>query len=543
MIFTSVTYIYRMKYSVAFLLAVISVTNAACDKITYRKEVNDLTDDEWNVYTSTIQTAIKQNLWDTFAKFHNDLAGQIHWTAIFLPWHRMFIRDVELKLQEINPDFYFPYVDEAALGSHIKDSPVFSKSASAAPQQCSQRSVTYDYPLMAPQLVSSYLQKSINNNAGFVSWHSDLEVEHGHFHIDIGGVMSTMLSPSDPLFYSHHGYYDLLWANAQVQWGNKYPQVGGALVNNVGTLDWTTPLPGYNFVYNDVFNLQHMCVQYIPRGQPVPKPVTTTVQTTTTAAPTTTTVAPTTAAPTTTAVQTTTQNIVVTTTVDGTTTTIPATTQSSDLAKATSDQNTTPIQTTQPATTTAATQNLAPTTAATATNAPTTANVQTTTQGTVQPTIAGTTINIVGTTTVPVQTTQAVTVQPTTTKVAAVVTTTQAPTSTTPTATATFSLVPMTTCAPPLPDFWMQMNNIDPNYAHNVTANCHQVLKQVQNGQTFAPVPFYNPSQLTILQKAVPADVPKPNPINSPSNNYGIASSAVKTAGSLAVLLIVPFIL
>ncbi|KAJ3271228.1 hypothetical protein HDV01_006961 [Terramyces sp. JEL0728] len=540
-----------MKYSVAFLLAVISLTNATCDKITYRKEVHDLTDDEWNVYTSTIQTAIKQNLWDKFAQFHSDLASQIHWSAIFLPWHRMFIRDVELKLQEINPDFYFPYVDESLIGSNLQGSPIFSKSAAAAPQQCKNRDVSNSYPLMAPQLVSSYMKKSLDPKNGFLTWHNDIEIEHGHFHIDIGGIMSTMSSPSDPLFYSHHGYYDLLWANAQVQWGTAYPQVGGTLAQSVGgTLDWTSKLPGYQNVYNDVFNLQNLCVQYIPKGQPVPKQQTTTVQPTTT-------VAPTTSAPvtTTTVAQTTTQDVVITTTVDGTTSTIAVTTQSTDNSQATSTDN----GTTQSAGTT--TQDLAQTTTAAQTTTPaqtTAQDVQTTTvpdttQDLQTTAPAATTVSVrtiaAGTTTVPAGTTQDIaTAAPTTTKPVVIVTTnapatTDAATATTAAATATLSLVPMTTCAPPLPDFWMQMNNIDPKYAHNVTANCHQVLKQVQNGQTFAPVPFYDPNQLTILQKAVPSDVPQANPINSPSNNYGIASSAVKTVGSVAFLLIVPFVL
>ena len=35
---------------------------------------------------------------------------------------------------------------------------------------------------------------------------------HGSTHVQIGGHMSTMHSPQDPLFFSHHAFIDKLWS-------------------------------------------------------------------------------------------------------------------------------------------------------------------------------------------------------------------------------------------------------------------------------------------------------------------------------------------
>ena len=68
---------------------------ATCPTTTTRKEVNDMTPGDWDVYTSTILAAKNKidpvsgiSVWETAAKFHNDNSKDIHWSCVFFFWHR-----------------------------------------------------------------------------------------------------------------------------------------------------------------------------------------------------------------------------------------------------------------------------------------------------------------------------------------------------------------------------------------------------------------------------------------------------------------------
>ena len=99
---------------------VISQQTQSCGRITVRKEMHDLTDQEWEIYTTTIRAAAQmpgttggRTVWEEFAQFHISMAQEIHGNCQFLPWHRMFLSYAERRLQQINPNFAFFYWDSA----------------------------------------------------------------------------------------------------------------------------------------------------------------------------------------------------------------------------------------------------------------------------------------------------------------------------------------------------------------------------------------------------------------------------------------------
>lgn len=88
----------------------------ACARMTVRKDVRDMTDKDWSVYTSTILKAMDTfdsnstvSIWVAGAELHVNLYHKVHNNCMFLFWHRLFVNDMEKKLQKINPDFQFPY--------------------------------------------------------------------------------------------------------------------------------------------------------------------------------------------------------------------------------------------------------------------------------------------------------------------------------------------------------------------------------------------------------------------------------------------------
>lgn len=82
---------------------------------------------------------------------------------------------------------------------------------------------------------------------------------HAAPHLNIGGDMSTMHSPNDPLFYLHHAYCDKLWTSFQ----NKGP----SFKNDFGSLDNRTVnadvlLTPFNISVRSVMDIDALCYTY-----------------------------------------------------------------------------------------------------------------------------------------------------------------------------------------------------------------------------------------------------------------------------------------
>lgn len=303
------------------------VTAQQCSKVTVRKEVNDLTDAEWDTFISTIQQAQTQRdpntgltLWEQAADLHNSLSGSIHWNCVFFFWHRLFLQQMEQKLQEINPNFFFPYWDSSREWDRADESIVFQRVGrngmpvsndifnGAALIGSKNTPLRRDYSslngkLVALETYNDLFTQSLTNG-GFEKWSQDAELSHGVLHISVAGVdgqMKTMWSPLDPIFYMHHGHMDYLWMQAQAGWksanlGDGAQYGGKPIAGEVCGPD--TELPGYSNKLSDVVEIRSLCVVYANPGQIVTpestvpttqNPTTTTRATTTTTARTTTT--------------------------------------------------------------------------------------------------------------------------------------------------------------------------------------------------------------------------------------------------------------
>jgi hypothetical protein len=223
-----------------------------CAKITVRKEVKDVSENEWRVIIETIQSAQTTrdpnsrnglSIWEEAANQHNVMAPVIHWSCTFFPWHRIFLRDVERKLQQIHPDFFFPYWDSAEEWNRADNSIVWQKfgrngnpvsgdifggarlrghDGSALKRGWS----TLNRRLVSKDTYNEQYQRSLREG-GFENWAQEMEILHGTVHIRVGennSQMSAMYAPLDPLFYLHHGHFDFLWTTAQGGWtANRLP--------------------------------------------------------------------------------------------------------------------------------------------------------------------------------------------------------------------------------------------------------------------------------------------------------------------------------
>ena len=116
----------------------LGASNQNCKKTTIRKEINDVSDSEWKMIVETIQKAQNTpekdhpdqiSVWEAGADLHKELSASstetIHGSCLFLFWHRVFLVEMEKNLQDINPDFFFPYWDSAKQWGDIENAPVW----------------------------------------------------------------------------------------------------------------------------------------------------------------------------------------------------------------------------------------------------------------------------------------------------------------------------------------------------------------------------------------------------------------------------------
>jgi hypothetical protein len=64
-----------------------------------RKEINDWSQDEFDVFAAAINTLKKTGEWDSIASMHEAAGRLAHGTNIFLHWHRKYLFDLETMLQ------------------------------------------------------------------------------------------------------------------------------------------------------------------------------------------------------------------------------------------------------------------------------------------------------------------------------------------------------------------------------------------------------------------------------------------------------------
>lgn len=146
----------------------------------------------------------------------------IHGNRVFLPWHRLFLEEMEDSLQSIDPDITIPYWDwrdDNSTSSSLWD----DLSAGGFLGEFDT-----DWSLNRDRGVNGSLPgQSVYNTTmdianfdtfagtgyGTAEDPGDLELDlHNSIHNWVGGDMSFMtISPTDPVFYLHHALVDMFW--------------------------------------------------------------------------------------------------------------------------------------------------------------------------------------------------------------------------------------------------------------------------------------------------------------------------------------------
>jgi tyrosinase len=184
------------------------------------------------------KNASDPNSWTYWANIHKGYCP--HGVPYFLTWHRGYIYRFEQQIRTLSGDqgFNLPYWDyytNANLPTEFT-TPGNASNPLWTPRTNTNVSAALGYGFTQPQYVNFPR-----------NWPSPMEPQieslpHNQVHNIIGGVMPTMLSPEDPIFWVHHGNIDRLWcAWISAGGGRTMPATNDAYWNGAFTYGPTTP--------------------------------------------------------------------------------------------------------------------------------------------------------------------------------------------------------------------------------------------------------------------------------------------------------------
>ncbi|MER7466705.1 tyrosinase family protein [Streptomyces sp. NPDC097981] len=257
--------------------------------MTVRKNQAKLTPEEKRAFVNALLELKRTGVYDRFVSAHNtflmtdsDFGDRVgHRAPSFLPWHRRFLLDFEAELQKVDPKVSLPYwdwtADRTAASSiwaadfmggtgrdrdgQVLDGP-FAYGAGKWPitvgvdkRPYLRRTLGAAVPELPTKAeVNAVLAMSVYDAAPWNSasdgFRNHLEGwrgagVHNKVHVWIGGQMASAASPNDPVFWMHHAFIDMLWA----EWQHRNPK--SAYLPGAGTpqvVDLHRPMRPWNNV-------------------------------------------------------------------------------------------------------------------------------------------------------------------------------------------------------------------------------------------------------------------------------------------------------
>ncbi len=233
-----------------------------------RRDYRDLTAAEKARYVAALYDAKARGVVDAFAEEHNVHFSHGHFHSGFLPWHREFIRRFEAELQVYDPRVmlcYWNSSNDQSTSSGLWDNSFLGQFDAAWGLG---RSLGNGGFLAAPGTVNDILDLPTYD----VFWDPLEDDVHNGPHGWVGGLMGGGTSPFDPVFYLHHCYIDMLWAQWQIRHpGETYiPDTDGPDIDE-HMHPWTVT-PG-DMLDHRQFNIYSYPVGYVqdaPRVTPPP---------------------------------------------------------------------------------------------------------------------------------------------------------------------------------------------------------------------------------------------------------------------------------
>lgn len=221
-----------------------------------RKNVVTLTAKEKSAFVAALLELKQMGHYDHLVHIHHQAMMDIrpdpaHGGPAFFPWHRYYLRQLEVYLQEIDPSVSLPYWDwtrersrtgppwtDDLMGGNGRENdgkvttgpfaystgdwPITVKDWRGQPTFLT-RFMSSPSQLPQPPQVYRIMQR-VHYDTRPWNWGSDSRESfraaleggpHNFVHVWVGGNMGGAGSPNDPVFFLHHAMVDRLWAKWQ----------------------------------------------------------------------------------------------------------------------------------------------------------------------------------------------------------------------------------------------------------------------------------------------------------------------------------------
>ncbi|MEW4461462.1 tyrosinase family protein [Roseibium algicola] len=181
-----------------------------------RRSFTSLSMSELDALASAFNKVWDAGLIVSNAQLHDDnFYKGIHWGPAFLPWHRDFLRKLELALQSHDTTVTLPYWDWTEAESRDLNSGEWERVFGGRDNKGGKfdhwtyfrNNVAAGRPLPALSDIVGELEAP-----SFLRFRALETGSHVPGHTWTGGSMASGKSPLDPLFYLHHCNLDRIWS-------------------------------------------------------------------------------------------------------------------------------------------------------------------------------------------------------------------------------------------------------------------------------------------------------------------------------------------
>ena len=233
-----------MAHRRSFLLNFPSEEIVTRYSIIERKNQSEMTNEEKGRFLNGIQTLISNGQYGPHVSHHADMSHNMHGSMgpigvqRFLPWHRVYLFELEQMLQVFDPQIFIPYWDWSVDRSIPYWLQNFTPTVivDGLPRSVTRAPGVHSNP--RSKLPPSQDVTNVGNETNYTAFTRALEggvpvnkyqtAMHNGVHMWVGGIMSDiMYSPTDVLFWLHHANCDRLWAIWQKNHVNQNPNLTG----------------------------------------------------------------------------------------------------------------------------------------------------------------------------------------------------------------------------------------------------------------------------------------------------------------------------
>ena len=244
----------KLKQKLSALAASADVAAAGAKQ---RLNQKDLPRTEKDAFKNALRKLVTDRTYKSLVNIHADMSHNMHGSMgpigllRFLAWHRRYILEFERALiaadKALRPNAttpvclpYWHWIDpfpewlEGFLPAKRPDNntPPPARRKKSPPEKPNQTDVNYIISGFASQMRGINTDDYTRFTYGLEGWGQRPDGRslpaHNHVHDWTGGIMSnTMYSPTDPVFWLHHGEVDRLWHIWQQQNGNSHPALTG----------------------------------------------------------------------------------------------------------------------------------------------------------------------------------------------------------------------------------------------------------------------------------------------------------------------------